>query len=82
MLEYAIVFSISFIFGLITGDKIRTLRFSTLPWTLMKWNDGSLGYRIVPRDTATIKKGEKAYLCIEVSTEHLKPGVAVKMFQD
>ena len=82
MFEYAIVFSISFIIGILTGDRIRAMRFSALPWVIMKWNDGSLGYRVVPRNTATVQRGEKAYLCIEVNTDHLEPGKKVKIFED
>lgn len=82
MFEYAIVFSISFIIGILTGDRIRAMRFSALPWVVMKWNHGSLGYRIAHRDTAVVKKGEKAYLCIELNTDHLKPGEKVKIFEN
>lgn len=82
MFEYAIVFSISFIIGILTGDRIRAMRFTALPWVAMKWNNSSLGYRIVPRDTAFLRKGEKAYLCLELNTDHLKPGEKVKIFEN
>ncbi len=81
MFAYVIVFFVSLTIGFLTGDKIRSLKFSTLPWVLMKWNEGSLGYRITPSSTATIRKGEKAYLCIEVNTDHLARGEEFNIFE-
>jgi len=81
MFEYVITFITAFIMGLLIGDKVRSLKFTALPWVLMKWNDGSLGYRITPRSSATIRKGEKAYLCIEVDTDHLARGEELNIFE-
>ena len=80
MLEYVITFVAAFIIGLLTGDKVRSLKFSALPWVLMKWNDGSLGYRIAPRQSAIVQRGEKAYLCIPINTGHLEPGQEINIF--
>ena len=80
MFEYVITFIVAFIIGLLTGDKVRSLRFTALPWVLMKWNDGSLGYRIASRKSATVQRGEKAYLCIPINTDHLEPGQKVNIF--
>lgn len=81
MFEYVITFIFAFIIGFLTGDKVRSLIFSSLPWTLMKWNDGSLGYRMAPQESAVVQKGEKAYLCIPVNTEHLAPGQKINPFK-
>lgn len=60
--------------GTLFGMALAKVRFSMMPWKLLKWHPESLGYRIDPDPKPKIKRGERAYLALPLDTSELKPG--------
>ena len=64
-----------------TGVWWSDLRYQSLEWRTLKWNPDCMGYRIA-RNGTKILKGDKAFLCIPVSTDHLQPGQSFLVSHD
>jgi len=76
-----IVYIALFASGAWVGSKACHLKYDSLPWRTMKWNPGCMGYRYA-QNGATIAKGEKAYLCLRISTDHLEPGEGLMVYHE
>jgi hypothetical protein len=57
------------------------LSYQSLEWRTLKWNSDCMGYRFA-RNGTKIFKGDKAFLCIPVLTDHLQPGQSFLVSHD
>ena len=80
MIEFFIAGFICFVAGFFTGDRFRKLKWILMDWTVLKWNDSCLGYRIAP-PTSTVKRGEKVYIALKIDTDSLEPGEEIQLFE-
>ena len=73
--------SIISIVSFAAGHKWSEIKFSAMPWCTLKWNSDCMGYRLAMNGTK-ILKGEKAFLSIPISTDHLEPDQALLVFHE
>ncbi len=80
MIEFIIAILI-FAAGCYVGNRFCHMTYDSLPWSTLKWHQDSLGYRPAVNGTV-VKKDEKAFICLRISTDHLEPGQALLINHD
>jgi hypothetical protein len=76
-----LLYSIVSIVAFAAGHKWSEFKFTAMEWRTLKWSPDCMGYRIAQNGTK-ILRGEKAFLCLPISTDHLEPGQALLIFHE
>jgi hypothetical protein len=64
---------IIFTAGLTLGVHIRSVLFSRLEWSLLKWDNEVFAYRPAPKG-ALVKPDDKVFMALRIPTEKLEKG--------
>ena len=80
LIDFFVVGFLCFMAGFFAGDRFRKIKWSLLDWHVLKWNDGSLGYRLTP-PTTKVKKGEKVFIALKVDLDSLPSGEEIQLFE-
>ena len=62
---------LSFAGGIFVGSWVQKVLFVNQDWKVVRWNDGSLGYRIVP-DGSKIYKNQRVLMALSLDTTNIE----------
>ena len=79
-MEFFFIGFACFLAGVITGDRLRKVKWSMLDWHMLRWNPDNFAYRIANIDSK-VKKGEKVFIALRIDTNALEDGEEVQLFE-
>ena len=66
-----LIAALSFVGGVLVGSHIQKFLFVNQDWKVIRWNDGSLGYRVVP-DGSKIYKNQRVLMALKLDTANIE----------
>ena len=65
-----LIAALSFIGGTLVGSHVQRILYISQEWIIHRWNDESLGYRIVP-DGTKIYKNQRVLMSLKLDTSDI-----------
>lgn len=66
-----LIAALSFVGGVLVGSHIQRILFINQDWKVMRWNDGSLGFRTLAPGTK-IYKNQRVLMALKLDTTEIE----------